>query len=215
MTIPPRPRRQSAKSELRSQQKEDTKIRLLDAAERWFSVEGYEKVSVTEVARTAGVVPSLINAYFGGKAGLLYAVVERHNAPQFAALARVREAAGSPPERLDRVVAAMAGMDLQRARLLAALQGLSWTWPPEIEAKNLADLRPFFDTLAELVHAGIEDGSFRAVAVDDAVAVIWAVYTMGLRPAVFGHTTPEACVARIQTLLRAFLLRVPEDASPA
>lgn len=209
LTIPPQPRRRSPEPSPRHAQKEDTKLRLLEAAEHWFSEQGYENVSVTEVARTAGVVPSLINTYFGGKAGLLYAVVKRHNAPQFAALEAAVAAGGAPLERLDRIVATMAGMDLQRTRLLAALQGLSWNWPAETEAQNRADLRPLFEAFAAVVRDGIAEGRFRPIVPEEAVEIMWAIYTMGLRPAVFGQARPAECTARIQHWMRLLLLPNP------
>ncbi|WP_200306706.1 TetR/AcrR family transcriptional regulator [Paracraurococcus ruber] len=211
MAIPPRPRRPADHPDGRARQKQGTKDRLVEAAARCFAERGYEATSVSEIAEAAGVVPSLINTYFLGKAGLLYAVVQRHNAPQFAAIAAAAAAGGTPLDRLDRVVAAMAEMDLREPRLLAALQSLSWAWPPETEAQNLAELRPVFDLLGGLVRDGIAAGQFRPLPVADAVALAWAAYTQGLRPAVFGQAAPADAAARVQALLRSLLLRADPD----
>ncbi len=199
------PRKKRYESESRSQQREETKTRLLDAAEQWFSEAGFDNVSVADIAATAKVVPSLINTYFAGKAGLLYAVVQRHNAPQWQALLGILTGPGPALERLDRFIATQAAMDLDRPRLLAALQGLSWNWPPETEARNLEELRPVREALMALLRDGAAEGTMRAVPEAEATEIIMATYTHGLRPAVFGTLTGADSAARIQSLLRRLL----------
>ncbi len=198
-------RKKRYESESRSQQREQTKARLLDAAEARFSEAGYDNVSVSDIAAAAQVVPSLINSYFAGKAGLLMAVVARHNAPQWPVLMGILAERAPALDRLDRFIAAQAAMDLRRPRLLAALQGLSWTWPPESEADNLAELQPARDALAALVRDGIAEGAIRPVAPEAAVEAIMAVYVQGLRPAVFATLDGPAATALIQARLRALL----------
>ena len=44
-----------------------TRERLVAAARNAFSERGYERTTVREIAREAGVNPALINRYFGGK----------------------------------------------------------------------------------------------------------------------------------------------------
>lgn len=204
LPIPP-PRKKRYASESRVQQREDTKARLLDAAEVWFSEAGYDNVSVADIAAAAKVVPSLINTYFAGKAGLLYAVVQRHNAPQWPVLLAILAESGPAQDRLDRFIATQAAMDLRRPKLLAALQGLSWNWPEDTEARNLEELQPLRDALASLIRDGMAEGSIRSVAAADAAEIVMGVYTQGLRPAVFGALAPEQAAARIQVLLRCLL----------
>jgi len=201
----PVPRKKRYESESRSQQREQTKARLLDAAEARFSEAGYENVSVADIAGAAKVVPSLINTYFAGKAGLLMAVVARHNAPQWPVLMAILREDAPALDRLDRFIAAQAAMDLGKPRLLAGLQGLSWTWPPESEAANIEELRPARDALAALVRDGIAEGTIRPIPEEIAVETIIAVYTQGLRPVVFGTAEVATAATLIQQRLRALL----------
>lgn len=201
----PATRKKRYASETRVQQREETKTRLLDAAEAWFSEAGYDNVSVADIAASARVVPSLINTYFAGKAGLLYAVVQRHNAPQWPVLLAILAEPGPALDRLDRFIATQAEMDLRRPKLLAALQGLSWNWPADTEARNLEELQPVRDGLASLILDGMAEGSIRTVAAPDAAEIVMGVYTQGLRPAVFGSVPPGQAAARIQRLLRCLL----------
>jgi AcrR family transcriptional regulator len=50
--------------------------RLIDAAARHFSREGFAATSLRGVARDAGVTPAMVAYYFGDKQGLLRAVLE-------------------------------------------------------------------------------------------------------------------------------------------
>lgn len=54
-----------------------TETALLDAAKFVFAERGYDAATTREVAARAGVNEQLIQRYFGGKHGLLLAVVER------------------------------------------------------------------------------------------------------------------------------------------
>lgn len=198
-------RKKRYESESRSQQREHTKARLLDAAEVRFAAAGYDNVSVSDIAAEAKVVPSLINTYFAGKAGLLMAVVARHNAPQWPVLMAILEEPAPALDRLDRFIAAQAAMDLRSPRILAGLQGLSWTWPPESEADNIRELRPVRDALASLVRDGVTEGTIRPLPEDAAVETIMAIYIQGLRPVVFGTMDVPAAATLIQARLRAML----------
>ncbi|MCE5324747.1 TetR family transcriptional regulator [bacterium] len=53
----------------------DTKARLIDAATELFAKQGYDGTSTREIAAQADCNISLINHYFGGKQGLLQAIV--------------------------------------------------------------------------------------------------------------------------------------------
>lgn len=50
---------------------------ILDTARRLFAERGYEAVPASEVARQAGISPSLLHHYFGGKRGLFITLVGR------------------------------------------------------------------------------------------------------------------------------------------
>jgi AcrR family transcriptional regulator len=51
------------------------RARLIDAAYRTLAEDGYEAMSIKDVARAAGVAPGLIHYYFASKTDLLLAVV--------------------------------------------------------------------------------------------------------------------------------------------
>lgn len=61
----------------RRRDREATARALLDAAVQVFAERGYDAATTREVAQAAGVNEQLIQRYFGGKAGLLLALIER------------------------------------------------------------------------------------------------------------------------------------------
>ena len=50
---------------------------ILDAAERLFAAEGFERTTAQAIGRSVGASPGLIYYYFGSKAGLYRAVLQR------------------------------------------------------------------------------------------------------------------------------------------
>ncbi|WP_300543169.1 TetR/AcrR family transcriptional regulator [Maricaulis sp.] len=70
-SAPPRRRRRQA------DRREESRERILDAAEALFAQAGFEAVSMRQIAGESGVDTALIHYYFGTKAGVIDAVLER------------------------------------------------------------------------------------------------------------------------------------------
>lgn len=213
-------RKKTYSSAARAAAKDASRARLLDAAEALFAERGYDGAGVAEIAARAGVAPSLIVARFGGKAGLLYEVVRRHNAPQLAAIAALAaEGAGDGLgawERIGRLALACARMDLARPRLLAAMQALSWQWDAATERRNRDEVAPLLAAVAAALAGGAAAGEVRAGADPAAGAeAFWALYTLALRPGVFEGAPAEGCAARAVAALRALLAPDHAAAAPA
>jgi AcrR family transcriptional regulator len=76
----------------RKRDKEATKQALLAAAMQIFAAHGYDAATTREIAARAGSNEQLIQRYFGGKAGLLLAVLEHYGSAE-------RQACTLPPRR--------------------------------------------------------------------------------------------------------------------
>lgn len=74
--------RRSPAAEDRQRDGERTREALLDAALAEFAAKGLAGARVSEIARRAGVNGQLISYYFGGKAGLYQAGIERWHAQE-------------------------------------------------------------------------------------------------------------------------------------
>jgi len=76
----------------------DTRVKILDTAERLFGEEGYQPVSLRHITAAAGVNLAAIHYHFGSKEDLLDELVMRKavpvNAERLESLRRLREAAG-------------------------------------------------------------------------------------------------------------------------
>ncbi len=201
MPIPPAPRRRGTAN--RAEQRTKTMARLLAAAEKLIRERGYEGTSVTDIAKEAGVAPSLINAYFLGKAGLLYAVARSFNDQQLAATRMAASRPGTPAERLAGILHTWAELDLAEPRMYAAITGLSWTWPAETEREYAADLSVFWDVIMAVIEDGVAQGAFRPISREDATDIIFAIHQWGMRPGIFNGADPAACA---ETVIRQVLL---------
>jgi AcrR family transcriptional regulator len=202
MPIPPAPRRRNATT--RGDKRTKTMARLIDAAERLISLRGYEGTSAADIAAEAGVGPSLINAYFLSKAGLLYAVQRRFNDQQFAATRVAAARPGSATERLAGILQTWAELDLAEPRLYAAVCGLTWMWSPETEREYAADLAIFWDVVMGVINDGIAEGAFRPISRADATDMIFAIHQWGMRPGIYHGVPPAECAdAVVRQVLHA------------
>lgn len=184
----------------REAQKQATRRALLDAARALVAERGVEGVSVVEVGRRAGVSHSLINAYFDGKAGLIAALVRDFNAPQVARSREIAEGPGGAVARLRAILLAWAEFDLADPALMRVLLGHSWDWSDAAEAENRSDRDAGLEPVGRVIRDGKEEGVFRGdVVLGDMLAALWAIYTNGLREAVYARPmrTPEEAIAAI------------------
>jgi AcrR family transcriptional regulator len=96
----------------------ETREKLVVAAENLFAQHGYRAVTVRAIAAAAGVNWSLLGYYFRGKEGLLFEVYRRHcnalNAERFQLLTAAR--AGTRPLELEKVIEAFVSPALSIAQ---------------------------------------------------------------------------------------------------
>lgn len=179
-------------------QKQATRDALLNAARKLFADKGYDSTTVTEIGRVAGVSHTLINTYFGGKAGLLAAVVTGTNAPQASQTLEILAKADHPILRLREVLECWAQSDLADRRLLTVLHATSWDWGAEAEAANRLELAQFTKALETLIvearAAGMATGH---IAPADVAEALMAIYTWGMRRALYDALQPKEAIAAL------------------
>ena len=83
----------------------DTRERLLQAAVELVGAGGYAGTGVDAIAARAGVAKTAIYWHFGNKHGLLLAALERQQGAWVTELQAAVAEAGTPAERLDRLLA--------------------------------------------------------------------------------------------------------------
>jgi hypothetical protein len=102
-----------------------------------------------------------------------------------------------------------AAFDLADPKLLKVLQAHGWSWSAAAEAENRSARQAFLAPVERLIREGQATGLFRRhVAVGDALAAIWAIYTFGMREAVFADVVPGAqdAIAAIWGQIEAVLV---------
>jgi AcrR family transcriptional regulator len=99
---------------------QDTKSRILDAAEALFTEHGYEATSLRQLTTAAGVNLAAVNYHFGTKEELFQAVLTRRldpmNQERIDILARYEREAGGQPLTCERILSAMLIPALKLAR---------------------------------------------------------------------------------------------------
>jgi AcrR family transcriptional regulator len=103
---------------------QDTKNRLLDAAERLFAERGFEGTSLRAVTRAAEASVSAANYHFGSKEALLHAALLRRLEPlnrrRLECLASAEDAARGAPLTVEAIVAAFLRPGFEARRSLQA-----------------------------------------------------------------------------------------------
>jgi AcrR family transcriptional regulator len=124
---------------------QDTRARILDAAEELFGERGFDRVSIRQITRAARANLAAINYHFGGKEELIAAVFERHFVPvnraRLAALTEVEQSAKRKHPKLEDILEAFIRPTVQcsfatakSARAFSKLFGRCLSEPnPEIE----------------------------------------------------------------------------------
>src|SRR4051794_29474751 len=115
------------RSELRRQQAEQTRSRVLDAAAELFAADGYARTTLAKIAAAAGVSPETVQGH-GPKAALLIAAIENaaFGAPGQVSIldldvGRQIVAIDDYADALDFIVEAQAGVHERTAALSQAL----------------------------------------------------------------------------------------------
>jgi len=137
---------------------------LLEAARSLLAERGLPRVTVREVARRAGVQPALVNYYFGGKEGLLQAVVARVAGQLLAGVAEGAAVEGSVEERmraLVRAVVAVWAREPYAPRLV--MDQVLFGDEDTLDAFVDGYARPNLDTIKRLLETGVESGEIQPV----------------------------------------------------
>lgn len=121
----------------------DTLDRILDAAQDLVQERGFNAMGYTDISRRLGIRNASIHYYFPKKAELGTALVRRYRQRLERQLRSIDDAAVSPPEQLERYLAAYRAVVHQDGRicLCTVLAGDYNTLPEEMQE----EVRAFFD----------------------------------------------------------------------
>jgi len=124
----------------------DTKLKILDSAEKLFALNGFENTSIRAIVKDAGVNVALVNYHFGSKEELIRAVIDRRLIPleveKYDRLKKLESECGKQAPEIERIMDAFISPlfslsgNLQFLRLLARIHS---ELPPPSDLKNLPD----------------------------------------------------------------------------
>lgn len=137
---------------------------LLQATRELLAEKGLSGVTLRGVAKRAGVQPALVHYYFGGKQGLLRAVVAGVSERLLSALSDAAAEPGSIEQRLRAFVRAAVGVFAEEPyapRLMA--EQVLFGDEPVIDEFVQRYARRNLELVNELLEAGVESGALRPV----------------------------------------------------
>lgn len=133
---------------------------IVESARKVFCSCGYEKGSIVDIARDAGIAEGTIYRYFEGKRGLLYEVLRRHYTVIFDDIQQTLPAIEGHGNRLRylirRALVAISGDRGMCGLITRDVRQFDDNHPSIAQDLN----RHFAVLLADEIRAGIEDGSF-------------------------------------------------------
>lgn len=80
--------------------RQDTRVRILEEAERLFRHYGYSKTTVADIARELGMSPANVYRFFPSKAAINEAIAERMLAARVVICQKIARGPGTPTERV-------------------------------------------------------------------------------------------------------------------
>ena len=153
---------------------EETRERILAAAEDCFAHYGYDATGVAEICQRAGVSKGAFFHHFPTKQAVFLELLERWLSKLNEQLAALHARSSNVPDALMQ----MAGMakqvfELARGRSLIFLEFLSKaTRDPQVWQAVITPYRHFRSFFAEMIEAGIAEGTLKPVDPDAAANAI-------------------------------------------
>jgi AcrR family transcriptional regulator len=137
---------------------------LLETASQIMRDEDTVDVSLSELAARSGLNSALVKYYFGNKAGLMKALLERDFAGILKAVDTLLAKEADPETKLRLHMTAVVNTFFRTPYIHRLLMRLIRQEPPEV-AQHLADtcLQPMLDAYARLIGEGVAAGVFRPV----------------------------------------------------
>ena len=159
------------------QRSEETRTRILDAAETSFAQAGYDGTSVAAICQAAGVSKGAFYHHFASKQALFLELLNRWLAGTGAQLLTKGDDAAAVPDQLLSMTA-MLGPILLTAGQQLPIYLEFWTRAardPQVGQAMAEPYRRYRDYFASMIQAGISQGSFRPMDPETGASVIVAL----------------------------------------
>ena len=186
-------------AERREEEKERRRGELLDAAESLYAKQGWETVTMDQVARTARLSRALVYVYFRDKDDLLFAIGERAMKLLYRRFAAALEIAGSGRDKVDALGRAYMGYALEFRHYFdfcTRFQGhqVDAAASPNEDACHKAG-EAVMDLVVQAIQTGVTDGSISPALASEP-------RLLGMSLWAFTHGIVQIAVAKAADLAR-------------
>ncbi len=169
-------------STLRQQQASQTRLRILDTAQRLFTQRGYGATTMEAIASEAGVATDTVYATFGTKSGLLHKLLDVRVGGDDAPVALLDRAGPqkvrAEPSQKRQIASFAAGVAEIQERVVPVddiLRGAAAV-DPEIAALRVRMHGFRYENMRKFVSWLAENGPFRAgISEEEASAIVWTL----------------------------------------
>lgn len=184
----------------------DTRDRMIDAAREVLLADGYAGLSTRRVADGAGVPLSQIHYHFGGRRGLVLALLASENERRVARQTRMYADDAPLHERYDQACDFLED-DLASGyvRLLQEMVAAGWS-DPEVSEQVTALLGGWFDLLTTVVEESPELGAIGPLRPQDVAMLVGMAFLGGETLLLLGDRWPDpvrAALRSVSSLIRA------------
>ena len=177
----------------------DVRDQIVEAADEHFSHYGYEKTTVSDLARAIGFSKAYIYKFFDSKQAIGEAICARTLSALLATVDEAVAGATTPTEKIRRLFNTLTATgvslffnDRKLYDIAAAAAGEGWS-PARAYAQRLREM------LTEIVREGRESGEFeRKTPLDETVRAIYLVLQPYANPLLLQHNLDFAEAAPVQ-----------------
>ncbi len=176
-------------AQMREEQKQRTRARILSAARKLFASPGYEETTIRMIASEASVAPGSVFTTFDSKEDVLLAIAaEKYEELAEHLAERLTHAQGCARDRLKAAFEAAYQFEHARLALQVAHLGASWTWSHDMETRSRErQARPFSIVRKLLVEAAANAEVRPEVDIDLLADILFTLYLRNFRHAWFRH----------------------------
>jgi AcrR family transcriptional regulator len=186
--------------------KQQTRLKVLAAARRLFSEQGYEGATIRDIAAAAGMSTGAVFANFTDKSDLFREIMTDD---MEALLAAMRDAAGRGRTAEDAVLKVyMAGYTFYKTRLQLARAAFSVSWDKDggPSLRGLPSSLAFQEVFSELLNAAVEKGELSQEAeVKLRAQMLFDTYLSNFPQAIFEGWSLDALQTRARDQVRILL----------
>jgi AcrR family transcriptional regulator len=185
--------------------KQQTRVKVLAAARRLFSEQGYEGATIRDIAAAAGMSTGAVFANFTDKSDLFREIM----LTDMAALAEAMRDAASDGKGVEDTLQRMftAGYGFYKAQLPLARAAFSVGWSPEDgpALRNAPPVETLNNLIVEQLNRAVEAGELASDDLQLRAHMLFDAYLSNYPQAIFEGWTLEALQARARDQIRVIL----------